>query len=88
MIQEPGEPPVVLTPAVSKNAVSQWGTCVSNGTGKCVVAVLASEVLAATPVALYPVQFVVKLRVEWEDASCLLYNLLQERVHTSEIFLC
>ena len=31
----------------------------SNGTGKCVVAMLASEILAATPV-----QFTMELRIE------------------------
>ena len=60
----------------------------SNGTGKRVVAVLASEVLATTPVVLYPVQFAVELRIEQEDVSCLLYNLLQARARTSEIVLC
>ena len=65
LIQEPGEqPPVVLVPAVSINTVSQWGACVSKGTSKCVVAVLGSGVLAATPVVLYPVQFAVELRIE------------------------
>ena len=60
----------------------------SNGTGKCVVSVLAIEVLAATLVVLYLVQFVVELRIEQEDVSWLLYNLLQARAGTSEISLC
>ena len=65
MILEPGEqPPVVLIPAVSINAFSQWAACVSNGTSTYVVALLTSEVLAATPVVLYPVQLAVKLRIE------------------------
>ena len=56
----------VLIPAVS---VSQWGVCVSNSTGKCVVAMLASEALAITPVVLYPVQFTAELRIEQENVS-------------------
>ena len=69
-IQEPGEqPPVVLIPAVSINTISRWGACVSNGTGKCVVAMLASEALAVTPVVLYPVQFTAELRIEQENVS-------------------
>ena len=36
----------------------------SNSTGKCVVAMLASEAIAATPVVLYPIQFAVELRIE------------------------
>ena len=44
--------------------ISQWGACVSDGTGgKCVVAVLASEVLTATSLVLYPVQPTVGLRI-------------------------
>ena len=62
--------------------------CASNGTGKCVVAVLASEVLAAITIVLYPDQFAVELRIEQEDLPCHPYNLVQVRAGTSEIFLC
>jgi hypothetical protein len=43
---------------------------------KCIVAVLASEVLAATPVILYPVEFAVKLGIKEEDMPRILNNLL------------
>ena len=45
------------------------GASVSYGTGKCIVAVLASKVLAAAPVVRYPVQFAAKLKTEGEDVS-------------------
>ena len=58
-----------------------------HGTGKCIVAVLTSEVLEVALVVLYPVKFAVELRTKKGDVSQAPHSLLQAREHTPEIFL-